>query len=49
MLGSEGVDMGQSTILNIITEFCNDFREVLDGESASFVITELSGGVIYLS
>lgn len=40
----ESSEIGQSTVLSIITEFCNDFRGVLDGESSSFMITELDGG-----
>jgi vacuolar protein sorting-associated protein 1 len=39
MLGTSG-----NIILNIITDFCNDFRTVLDGNSQELSSMELSGG-----
>jgi dynamin 1-like protein len=39
MLGNSG-----NVILNIITEFCNEFRTVLDGNSQELSSLELSGG-----
>lgn len=39
MLGNSG-----NIILNIITEFCNEFRTVLDGNSQELSSLELSGG-----
>ena len=33
-----------SLILNIITEFCNDYRTMLDGNAADLTSMELSGG-----
>ena len=34
----------QNTILSIITEFCADFRTILDGNSAELSTAELNGG-----
>jgi dynamin 1-like protein len=31
-------------ILNVITEFCNEFRTIIDGSSPDLSSTELSGG-----
>ena len=31
-------------ILSIITEFCNEYRAILDGDSAELSTTELNGG-----
>src|SRR4051794_13136638 len=31
-------------ILNVITEFCNEFRTIIDGTSPDLSSTELSGG-----
>jgi replication fork clamp-binding protein CrfC len=35
---------GQNTILSIITEFCNDYKDILDGNSPELSSNELSGG-----
>lgn len=45
-----GETLGEDTssqanlILNVITEFCNEFRTIIDGTSADLSSTELSGG-----
>jgi len=33
-----------SVILQIITEFCGDFRSAVDGSSSDLALNELSGG-----
>ncbi|KAF9433818.1 vacuolar protein sorting-associated protein 1 [Entomortierella beljakovae] len=43
MLG-EGTAGQASIVLNIITEFCNEFRTVIDGNSTDLTSFELSGG-----
>ncbi|KAI1319709.1 vacuolar protein sorting-associated protein 1 [Mortierella claussenii] len=43
MLG-EGTAGQASIVLNIITEFCNEFRTVIDGNSTDLTSVELSGG-----
>ena len=35
---------GQNTILSVITEFCNDYKDILDGNSPELSSSELSGG-----
>lgn len=36
--------MQSSVILQIITEFCGDFRSAVDGSSSDLALNELSGG-----
>lgn len=43
-LGDNAYGGGQNTILSIITEFCNEYRAVLDGQSPELSTTELNGG-----
>ncbi|KAF9921549.1 vacuolar protein sorting-associated protein 1 [Linnemannia zychae] len=43
MLG-EGTAAHASIVLNIITEFCNEFRTIIDGNSSDLTSFELSGG-----
>ncbi|KAF9340163.1 vacuolar protein sorting-associated protein 1 [Linnemannia elongata] len=43
MLG-EGSAGQASIVLNIITEFCNEFRTIIDGNSTDLTSFELSGG-----
>ncbi|KAG0069509.1 vacuolar protein sorting-associated protein 1 [Linnemannia elongata] len=43
MLG-EGSSGQASIVLNIITEFCNEFRTIIDGNSTDLTSFELSGG-----
>ncbi|EPX70528.1 dynamin family protein Vps1 [Schizosaccharomyces octosporus yFS286] len=43
-LGDSLVGDSSSIVLNLITDFCNEFRTVLDGNSEDLSITELSGG-----
>ena len=40
----DGSDLGQATILSVITEFCDDYRSMLDGSSSDAICTELVGG-----
>ena len=42
--GPMGDTSGGSVVLSIITEFCNEFRTVIDGNSNDLSITELAGG-----
>ncbi|KAF9120494.1 vacuolar protein sorting-associated protein 1 [Mortierella sp. 14UC] len=43
MLG-DGTAAQASIVLNIITEFCNEFRTIIDGNSTDLTSFELSGG-----
>lgn len=43
-LGDANEGGNQSLILSIITEFCNEYRSILDGQSAELSTTELNGG-----
>ncbi|GAA5910224.1 dynamin-like GTPase VPS1 [Sporobolomyces salmoneus] len=42
--GAAGGTDGSSVILQIITEFCGDFRAAVDGSSSDLALNELSGG-----
>ncbi|GAA5845200.1 hypothetical protein JCM5353_003443 [Sporobolomyces roseus] len=42
--GAAGGTDGSSVILQIITEFCGDFRSAVDGSSSDLALNELSGG-----
>ncbi|KAJ8295390.1 Vacuolar protein sorting-associated protein 1 [Rhodotorula toruloides] len=42
--GPNGGTDGSSVILQIITEFCGDFRTAIDGSSSDLALNELSGG-----
>lgn len=42
--GTQGDQNSGNVILNIITEFCADFRTAIDGKSTDLSINELSGG-----
>lgn len=42
--GSQGDQNSGNVILNIITEFCADFRTAIDGKNTDLSINELSGG-----
>ncbi|GAA5848262.1 hypothetical protein JCM8547_004460 [Rhodosporidiobolus lusitaniae] len=42
--GPSGGTDGSSVILQIITEFCGDFRTAIDGSSSDLALNELSGG-----
>lgn len=42
--GSQSDQNSGNVILNIITEFCGDFRTALDGRNTDLNINELSGG-----
>ncbi|GAA5919761.1 hypothetical protein JCM1841_005841 [Sporobolomyces salmonicolor] len=42
--GAAGGTDGSSVILQIITEFCGDFRTAIDGSSGDLALNELSGG-----
>jgi replication fork clamp-binding protein CrfC len=42
-IGDKGT-AGASLILNVITEFCNEFRTVIDGSSSELSSNELAGG-----
>ena len=42
--GSAGEQNSGNIILNIITEFCADFRTAIDGKNTDLSINELSGG-----
>lgn len=37
-------ELGQATILSVITEFCDDYKSMLDGSSSDAISTELVGG-----
>lgn len=43
-LGDERMGNPSSIVLNTITEFCNEYRAVLDGEGTELSSQELSGG-----
>lgn len=43
-LGPETVDSPSSTVLSVITDFCNDYNGVLDGQTKDISSNELSGG-----
>lgn len=43
-LGPETVDSPSSTVLSVITDFCNDYNGVLDGHTKDISSNELSGG-----
>lgn len=43
-LGPEAVDSPSSTVLSVITDFCNDYNGVLDGQTKDISSNELSGG-----
>lgn len=42
--GAQGDQNSGNVILNIITEFCADFRTAIDGKNTDLSINELSGG-----
>lgn len=39
-----GINDNASIVLNVITEFCNEYRTVLDGKATDLSTNELSGG-----
>lgn len=41
---SEGTGGQANIVLNIITEFCTEFRTIIDGNSTDLTSFELSGG-----
>ncbi|KAI0464136.1 vacuolar protein sorting-associated protein 1 [Komagataella kurtzmanii] len=43
-LGTEVLDSPSSIILNTITDFCNDYNSILNGQSKDISSNELSGG-----
>ncbi|CEP21114.1 VpsA [Cyberlindnera jadinii] len=43
-LGPETMDSPSSIVLSIITDFCNDYNGILDGEAKELSSLELSGG-----
>lgn len=43
-LGPETVESPSSTVLSVITDFCNDYNGVLDGQTKDISSNELSGG-----
>ena len=43
-LGPETIDSPSSTVLSVITDFCNDYNGVLDGHTKDISSNELSGG-----
>ncbi|KAL2314664.1 Dynamin family protein Vps1 [Schizosaccharomyces pombe] len=43
-LGDTPVGDNSSIVLNLITDFCNEYRTVVDGRSEELSATELSGG-----
>lgn len=43
-LGPETLDSPNSIVLSLITDFCNDYNGVLDGEAKELSSLELSGG-----
>lgn len=43
-LGPEAVDSPSSAVLSVITDFCNDYNGVLDGQTKDISSNELSGG-----
>ena len=42
--GAMGDQNSQSVVLNVITEFTNEFRTVIDGNTNDLSLNELSGG-----
>ena len=42
--GAMGNQNSQSVVLNVITEFTNEFRTVIDGNTNDLSLNELSGG-----
>lgn len=43
-LGDSILGSSQNMVLNVITEFCNEFRTALDGQNSDLSTMELSGG-----
>lgn len=43
-LGPETMDSPNSIVLSLITDFCNDYNNILDGEAKELSSLELSGG-----
>lgn len=43
-LGPEAAELPSSVVLNVITDFCNDYNGVLDGQTKDISSNELSGG-----
>lgn len=43
-LGPESAELPSSVVLNVITDFCNDYSGVLDGQTKDISSNELSGG-----
>lgn len=43
-LGPETLESPSSTVLSVITDFCNDYNGVLDGQTKDISSNELSGG-----
>ncbi|TID28806.1 hypothetical protein CANINC_002325 [Pichia inconspicua] len=43
-LGPEAAQLPSSVVLNVITDFCNDYNGVLDGQTKDISSNELSGG-----
>jgi dynamin 1-like protein len=43
-LGPETMDSPSSVVLSIITDFCTDYNQILDGEAKELSSLELSGG-----
>ena len=43
-LGDSILGTSQNMVLNVITEFCNEFRTALDGQNSDLSTMELSGG-----
>lgn len=42
--GANGQDNGANVVLSVITDFCNEFRTVIDGNTHDLSLQELSGG-----
>ncbi|TIB18422.1 hypothetical protein E3P92_00635 [Wallemia ichthyophaga] len=42
--GTHGQDNGANVVLTVITDFCNEFRTVIDGNTHDLSLQELSGG-----
>jgi replication fork clamp-binding protein CrfC len=42
--GSMGDQNSGNVVLSVITEFCSDFRAVIDGNTNDLAVNELSGG-----
>ncbi|WFD42395.1 dynamin GTPase [Malassezia psittaci] len=42
--GSNGEQNSAGSVLSIITDFCNEFRTVIDGNSNDLTVNELAGG-----